>query len=163
MLQCSKGASVAIGDRVAVNYGAIIAAERSIKIGNDVLIGNLSIIADTNFPARPGNLPLEDDEPVPIDIADGVWIAARVTVRPGTRIGPGSVIGAGSVVSGDIPGGVVAIGNPARVILRLKSDPGLVVASQSGPLLPSGSREIPGESDSLDHLLQPANNHSAPI
>lgn len=34
-------------------------------------------------------------------------------------IGDDSVIGAGSVVTRDIPAGVVAVGNPARVIRRV--------------------------------------------
>lgn len=34
----------------------------------------------------------------------------------GVTIGKDSVIGAGSVVTKDIPAGVVAVGNPARVI-----------------------------------------------
>ena len=151
MLQCSRGARITIGDRVGLNYGVMIAAERGIKIGNDVLIGNLSIIADTNFPARPGKLPVADDEPVPIEIGDGAWIAARVTILPGANIGPGSVIGAGSVVAGNIPAGVVAIGNPARVVLRLKSEQRFV-ASPLRPSLASGS----DESDCRDKSLLPA-------
>jgi maltose O-acetyltransferase len=42
-----------------------------------------------------------------------------VIVCPGVTIGRGSVIGAGSVVTRDIPPGVVAVGNPCRVIRHL--------------------------------------------
>ena len=35
---------------------------------------------------------------------------------PGVTIGDNSVIGAGSVVTRDIPEGVVAVGNPCRVL-----------------------------------------------
>ena len=34
----------------------------------------------------------------------------------GVHIGDGSVIGAGSVVTKDIPAGVIAVGNPCRVL-----------------------------------------------
>jgi maltose O-acetyltransferase len=37
-------------------------------------------------------------------------------VLAGVRIGEGSVIGYGAVVTNDIPPGVLAAGNPARVI-----------------------------------------------
>jgi acetyltransferase-like isoleucine patch superfamily enzyme len=37
----------------------------------------------------------------------------------GTVIGDNTVIGAGSVVSGTIPAGVIAAGNPCRVIRTL--------------------------------------------
>ncbi|UOQ79184.1 hypothetical protein MUN84_19375 [Hymenobacter sp. 5516J-16] len=35
---------------------------------------------------------------------------------PGVTIGAGTTIGAGSVVTRDIPAGVVAVGNPCRVL-----------------------------------------------
>ncbi len=37
----------------------------------------------------------------------------------GVTIGDDTVIGAGSVVNKDIPGGVVAAGNPCRVIRKI--------------------------------------------
>lgn len=51
-----------------------------------------------------------------IEIGDDVWIGGGVTVMPGVKIGAGSVIGAGSIVTKDIPSGVIAYGNPCRVI-----------------------------------------------
>jgi galactoside O-acetyltransferase len=42
-----------------------------------------------------------------------------VCVMPGVTIGAGSVIGGGSVVINDIPEGVLAAGNPCRVIRRI--------------------------------------------
>ena len=35
---------------------------------------------------------------------------------PGVTIGDNTVIGAGSIVTRDIPSGVVAVGNPCRVL-----------------------------------------------
>ena len=40
----------------------------------------------------------------------------HVVVLPGVSIGDNSVIGAGSVVSKNIPAGVLAAGNPCKVI-----------------------------------------------
>ena len=39
-----------------------------------------------------------------------------MVIVPGVRIGKNAVIGAGSVVTKDIPDGVVAVGNPCRVL-----------------------------------------------
>ena len=48
-----------------------------------------------------------------------VWLGGGIIVCPGVTIGDDSVIGAGSVVTRDIPAGVIAVGNPARVLRSL--------------------------------------------
>jgi acetyltransferase-like isoleucine patch superfamily enzyme len=105
-----------IGDGVYFNYGSIISAHLRVRIGSNVMVGNYCIIADTEIPgiAEPSGGP--SIEPRPVEIGDGAWLAARVTVLPGTRIGAGAVIAAGSVVAGDIPPGNVAGGIPARIL-----------------------------------------------
>jgi len=123
-ISCSKGAVIDIGTNVHVNYGVFIGAQKSVRIGNNVMIGNMSIIADSVFPSQAGQTPPADDEPKGIEVGDDVWLAVRVVVLPGSKIGRGSVIGAGSIVSGEIPPGVIAIGNPARPVFRIKASSG---------------------------------------
>jgi acetyltransferase-like isoleucine patch superfamily enzyme len=108
--------AIEIADGVYINYGTLISAQARVRIGANVMVGNYSIIADTDIPgiAEPGGSPAVEARPV--DIGDGAWLAARVTVLPGARIGAGAVIAAGSVVAGDIPAGAVAGGIPARVL-----------------------------------------------
>lgn len=105
-----------IGDGVYINYGSIISAHQSVRIGSNAMIGNYCIVADTEIPGigcPPGGPSMNSR---PVEIGDGAWLAARVTVLPGARIGAGAVIAAGSVVAGDIPPGSVAGGIPARVL-----------------------------------------------
>lgn len=52
----------------------------------------------------------------PIHIGSRVWLGGNVVIMPGINIGNDSVIGAGSVVTKDIPNGVIAAGNPCRVL-----------------------------------------------
>lgn len=52
----------------------------------------------------------------PIRIGNRVWVAADVKIVQGVTVGDDSIIGAGSVVTRDIPAGVVAAGNPCRVL-----------------------------------------------
>ena len=56
---------------------------------------------------------------LPVHIGDNVWIGAGAIILPGVTVGDGSVIGAGSVVTKDVPGGVVAAGNPCRVLREI--------------------------------------------
>jgi serine acetyltransferase len=115
-LVTSPGGVLEIGDGVFINYGSLISARLHVRIGSNVMIGNYSIIADTEIPGIGDPLDGPSIEPRPVEIGDGAWLAARVTVLPGTRIGAGAVIAAGSVVAGNIPDGAVAGGIPARIL-----------------------------------------------
>lgn len=55
----------------------------------------------------------------PVSIGSNVWFGAAAMVLPGVSVGDDSIIGAGSVVTRDIPGGVLAVGNPCRVVREL--------------------------------------------
>lgn len=105
-----------IGNSVYINYGSLISAHQSVLIGANVMIGNYCIIADTDIPGIGYPAIGRSMDPRPVEIGDGAWLAARVTVLPGSRIGAGAVIAAGSIVAGDIPPGNVAGGIPARII-----------------------------------------------
>jgi maltose O-acetyltransferase len=55
----------------------------------------------------------------PVEIGSDVWIGGGAIILPGVRIGSRTVVGAGSVVTRDIPEGVLAAGNPCRVIREI--------------------------------------------
>jgi len=55
----------------------------------------------------------------PVEIGSDVWVGGGALILPGVRIGSRTVIGAGSVVTRDIPDGVLAAGNPCRVIREI--------------------------------------------
>lgn len=119
---------IEIGDGVYVNYGTLISAERHVRIGANVMVGNYCLISDTEIPSIAAPRRPSSGDPHPVEIGDGAWLAARVTVLPGSRIGAGAVIAAGSVVAGVIPAGAVAGGIPARV---LRTDAGAAATSAS--------------------------------
>lgn len=131
LLRSGEGATISLGARTAVNYGAVIEAVTGVAIGDDVSIGPYSVISDRSA-----------DSGAPISIGDGAWLATRVVVAPGSTIGPGSVIAAGSLVEGEIPAGVLASGIPARVIRRL--DDGVPEHDAA----PAGSRTAGAEGES---------------
>lgn len=54
-----------------------------------------------------------------ITIHEGCFIGDSTIILPNTSIGPNSIVGAGSVVNKSVPPGVVAAGNPVRVICAL--------------------------------------------
>lgn len=91
-----------------------------------MLIGSGCLITDTDSHPLNWNDRLRNDDSKtkskPIIIDDNVFIGARSIILKGVTIGSGSVIGAGSVVTQSIPPNVVACGNPAKIIKKLKTD-----------------------------------------
>ena len=125
---------IEIGDDVLINFGTVIAAGRSVVIGSGSMIGPHCIISDVDIPeavmgkAAPAARPIE--------IGKDVWLAGRVTVRPGVRIGDGAVVVAGSIVESDVPAQVMASGIPARLLPKLGSAPrqSLSQGMSAGPI-----------------------------
>jgi len=123
----ASGASIVVGSDVGMS-GSTICAARSISIGDRVLLGADVVVADTDFhdvavTERRYATPPESRPEDAIVIEDDVFVGARTLVLKGSTIGSGSVIGAGSLVAGTIPPGVVAAGNPCRVIRSLAAAP----------------------------------------
>jgi maltose O-acetyltransferase len=91
-----------------------------ITLGAEVLVGSGVEIFDSDFhDLDPSRRRSGTPRMAPVAIADNVFLGQGVRVLKGARIGADSVIGAGAVVTGEIPAGVVAAGNPARVIREL--------------------------------------------
>lgn len=114
LLSTQVNGRIDIGHGVTINYGSAITAAARVQLGNRVMVGPYCMVGDTD------NSLVQDEAPRAIEIGDDVWLAGRVTVRPGSRIGAGAIVAAGSVVDGDIPAGAVVSGAPARV-LRIRS------------------------------------------
>jgi sugar O-acyltransferase (sialic acid O-acetyltransferase NeuD family) len=53
-----------------------------------------------------------------VTIGDGTLVGMGSAILPGVRVGSWTTIGAGAVVIEDLPDGVTAVGNPARIIKR---------------------------------------------
>lgn len=51
-----------------------------------------------------------------IRVGDGTIIGMGAMLLPGTTIGAGCIVGAAAVVKGQVPDGMVVVGNPARVL-----------------------------------------------
>ena len=113
---------IVIGDHCGIS-GSVLVAENSITLGDRVLIGAGCTVIDSDCHPLDAEARArgERGKTAPIVLEDDVWLGMNVLVLKGVRIGAGTVVGAGSVVTGDLPAGVVAAGNPARVIGPLKS------------------------------------------
>lgn len=115
------GGKIIIGNHVGIfDYTAIDIHSR-LDVGDHSLIAPYCYITDYDHVLKERNKPLVQQgyESKPIAIGKNVWIGAKAIILKGVIIGDNTIIGAGSVVTKNIPSGVVAAGNPARVIKKL--------------------------------------------
>lgn len=114
------GANLHLGEHVYINAGLTLVDDTNIYIGDYTMLGPNVMIATAGHPILPSlRQEVCMQYNLPVHIGSTCWIGASVSILPGVSIGDGSVIGAGAVVTKDIPSGVVAAGNPCRVIRQI--------------------------------------------
>ncbi|MCY4779447.1 sugar O-acetyltransferase [Sphingobacterium sp. UT-1RO-CII-1] len=117
--RCDYGYNIEVGNAFYANYNLTILDSAPVIIGNNVLIGPNVSLFTASHPID-SSLRIKGWEIAkPITIEDAVWIGGNTVINPGVTIGAGTVIGSGSVVTKNIPAGVVAAGNPCRIIRKI--------------------------------------------
>lgn len=117
---CDYGCHIFLGDRVYINMNCVFLDSHHIEIGRDTFLGPSVQIYTATHPTDPDQRCLPGNElAYPVRIGAQVWIGGGAIVLPGVTIGDKTTIGAGSVVTRDVPSGVVAAGNPCRIIRYL--------------------------------------------
>jgi maltose O-acetyltransferase len=110
------GYQTSVGSGTFINFNCVILDVGRVRIGADVQIGpNVQILTPTH-PIDPEQRRSGLEAAKPITIEDNVWLGGGAIVLAGVTIGRDTVVGAAAVVTKDLPPGVVAVGNPARVI-----------------------------------------------
>ena len=110
------------GKNVYVNYNLTAVDDTHIYVGDNTMMAPNVILASAAHPLDPEERRKGYQYNKPVHIGKNCWLGAGVIVVPGVSIGDDTVIGAGSVVTKDIPSGVVAVGNPCRVIKEVKKE-----------------------------------------
>jgi len=116
---CDYGFNISIGRSSFINFGGIVLDSSPVTIGDHVQIATGVQLLTAEHPLDPAERRAGIELNRPITIEDGVWIGGGAIVCPGVTIGRDSVIGAGSIVTRDIEPGVLAVGNPCRVVRAL--------------------------------------------
>jgi acetyltransferase-like isoleucine patch superfamily enzyme len=132
------GVHFALGEQGTLKIGnycyfsnAILLCELEVQIGDYVVIGWNTTIADSDFhpispaarihdaiacsPAGQGRprppIPIR-----PVVIENDVWIGPNVTILKGVRIGAGAFIEPGSLITHAVPPRSRVLGNPAQIV-----------------------------------------------
>lgn len=127
------GAGASIGTGAVLEFGNRVGARSRIHSGcflemtvieEDVFIGPRVVFTDDPHPM---GCPRYKECLGGVTVRALAKIGANCTLLPGVVVGRGALVGAGSVVTKDVPEGMVAAGNPARVlraVADLKCMPG---------------------------------------
>jgi acetyltransferase-like isoleucine patch superfamily enzyme len=112
-----------LGNRVDLGHSTVFIVNKEIVIEDDVNVASGVRFMDTDAHprdamARIADLPAPAEEVKPIRIRRYAWIGHNSFIMKGVTVGEGAIIGVNSVVLNDIPDYSVAIGNPARVIVK---------------------------------------------
>ena len=110
------GHHVHFGSGIYANFGLTLVDDTHIYVGDHSMFGPHVTIATAGHPVLPALREQGLQYNMPVHIGRNCWIGAGALILPGVTIGDNTVIGAGSVVTKDIPGNVVAVGNPCRVL-----------------------------------------------
>ncbi len=99
-----------LDEGVCVEARAILNAAGGLQIGANTLVSQDAHLCTTNHDYRDRDMGFLA---CPIVIGRDCWIATDAFVGPNTRIGDGSMLAARSTAFGDLPGGMLLIGEPA--------------------------------------------------
>lgn len=113
------GKHVHFGKMVYANFNLTMVDDTHIYVGDYTLIGPNVTIATAGHPIDPELREKAYQFNRSVKIGKNCWIGAGAVIVPGVTIGDNTVIGAGSIVTKDIPSGVVAVGNPCKVLREI--------------------------------------------
>lgn len=105
---------VVVGDNVTIKNGVFL--WDGTRIEDDVFIGPNATFTNDPFP-RSKAYP---DAFTGITVRRGASIGANATLLPGVTIGEHAMVGAGAVVTKDVEPYSVVVGNPAKIVRRLR-------------------------------------------
>jgi acetyltransferase-like isoleucine patch superfamily enzyme len=137
LYHCTIGDDCTIGPFVEIQRGARLGCRvkvqshsficEGVELEDEVFVGHGVMFTNDRFPratssdGRPKGA--EDWTCEPTLVKRRAAIGSNATILCGVTIGEEAIVGAGSVVTRDVPPGVIVVGNPARILRALDSDP----------------------------------------
>lgn len=113
------GGHIHFGKNVYANFNLTCVDDTHIYVGDCTMFGPNVVVATAGHPILPELREKGLQYNMPVHIGRNCWIGAGAIILPGITIGDNVVVGAGSVVTKDLPSGVVAVGNPCRVLRQV--------------------------------------------
>ena len=109
--------SIIIGKNCIVGHDCYLSAKESttLKIGDECMLSrNVKIMTSDGHPIYQNNECINSAKS--IRLGHKVWCGDNVTILKGVLVGDGCVVGINATLTRSIPLGVIAVGNPAKVV-----------------------------------------------
>ncbi|SOY82781.1 dTDP-3-amino-3, 6-dideoxy-alpha-D-galactopyranose 3-N-acetyltransferase (fragment) [Cupriavidus taiwanensis] len=107
---------VVVGDRVTVKSG--VQLWDGIRLEDDVFVGPNVTFTNDPFPRSK----IYPDSFGITTVRAKASIGGGAVILPGLTIGAGAMVGAGAVVTRSVPDGAIVVGNPARVVGKVRDE-----------------------------------------
>ena len=121
-IEMNENINIFVGENFYMNHNCTILDEAKVEFGDNVFIAPNCVFSTAGHAIDSEQRSRGLEIALPITVGDDVWIGANVSVLPGVTIGSNTIIGAGSVVNKDIPEGVIAVGNPCKVMRKITEE-----------------------------------------
>jgi len=118
------GGELALEDNVFIGRGVIISAHRQVAIGKHTMLAEYVCIHDNDHRSEPIESPVAERGYVSdvLEIGPNCWLGAGAIIIRGGGMRENCKLGAGAVLTRKLPAGVVAVGIPAKPILRTQKE-----------------------------------------
>lgn len=113
------GRGIVIGEGCFINHRVFLDNAAPVTIAQNVSIGPGVTVITGSHSVSDGERRAGQPRASAVDIREGAWIGASVTILPGVTIGSGALVAAGSLVSRDVPANTLVTGVPARAVRDL--------------------------------------------
>jgi len=121
-LKCRSGGELTVGERTVLGRDTALHATERVDVGEHVGLGERSSLIDSDHTHDGTDEPFLDRplKTAPIVIGRNCAVSANCVFLRGARMGPNAVLGTASVVrAGELPGGWLHAGTPARAVRAL--------------------------------------------
>ena len=133
---CEIGNNTKIGTFVEIQKGARVGKNckisshtficEGVTIEDNVFIGhNVTFINDAYPRATTKDNKLQTEQDwvcIPTIVKQDASIGSSVTLLCGITVGEKAIVGAGSVVTKDVPPNTIVVGNPAKIIRKIREE-----------------------------------------
>ncbi len=118
VIYAKKNAEIVIGNNTSTGCHTEVSANKSVVIGDKVIMGAYTYITDSNHGYSIKGMPFKEQ---PMDVGNviigsNIWLGRNSFILKGSNLGDDTIVAAGAIVTKSFKGNVILGGIPAKKI-----------------------------------------------